>query len=206
MGTMFSYIISKLIRKIQIPAIKDSYVSSTSKINNMTNVYYSNINNYTYIGSNCSIIHTEIGKFCSIADNVIIGGANHTVEWISTSPVFNSRKNILKQNFSDKEFNPYLKTIIGNDVWIGNNCLIKAGVSIGNGAVIGMGSVVTKNINSYEIWAGNPAKKIRMRFEDEIANKVEQSLWWNYDTDELFKLGLVVDDVNKFISSIGEFD
>ncbi len=123
---------------------------------------------YSYIGNYCTVINSEIGKFCSIADNCIIGGANHPIGWVSTSPVFHQGKNVLRKNFSALEFVTTTRTFIGNDVWIGSNCLIKSGIKISDGAVIGMGSVVTKNVGPYEIWAGNPAKMIKGRFADSI--------------------------------------
>jgi capsular exopolysaccharide synthesis family protein len=70
--------------------------------------------------------YTDIGQFCSIADNCIIGGGNHPVSWVSTSPVFYSGKNILKTNFSLQNFDVSKRTIIGNDVWVGSNSIIKA--------------------------------------------------------------------------------
>ena len=79
---------------------------------------------------------------------------------------------ILHKNFSEFEYDVFTETSIGNDVWIGEGCKIRAGVSIADGAVLGMGSVLTKDIGAYEIWAGNPAKFIRKRLENEEIDEI----------------------------------
>lgn len=193
------YIISKLLKKLRIPAIKNSIIHKTSKVCSASTVVNSKIDKYTYIGNNSTIIETEIGSFCSIADNVIIGGASHPLNWVSTSPVFLEGRNILNKNFQECEYNPYLKTYIENDVWIGNNCLIKSGIKIETGAVIGMGSVLTKNVGAYEIWAGNPAKFLKKRFDDKIIEKLLNTQWWNEEDSMIQKKTNEFNNINKFI-------
>lgn len=73
---------------------------------------------------------------------------------------------------------PTPRTVIGNDVWIGQGAFIKAGVHIGTGAVIGMGAVVTHDVEPYKIWVGNPARLIRKRFDDEMVQQLLASKWW----------------------------
>jgi len=189
-----SYYISKILKKIHIPAIKNSEIHSTSKIASASHVVNTKIDKYSYVGNNCTIIDTEIGSFCSVADNVVIGGASHPIEWVSTSPIFHNGNNILKQNFSTHIFQTTKKTIIENDVWIGNNSLIKSGTVIQNGAIVGMGSVVTKNIGAYEIWAGNPAKLIKKRFSKEIIDNLFKISWWEWDDTQLKKYSKYMND------------
>lgn len=191
------YYLSKLIKKINIPAIKSSDYHSTSKICSASHVVDCTIDRYTYIGNNCTVIDTSIGGFTSIADNCIIGGASHPINWVSTSPVFYKGKNVLRKNFSKHDYKPFKHTTIGNDVWIGNNVLIKSGVSIGNGSIIGMGSVVTKNIGEYEIWAGNPARFIRKRFNDDQINLLSKTKWWKMSDKEL-------ENKSKYFNSIDQ--
>lgn len=74
---------------------------------------------------------------------------------------------------------------IGNDVWITNNVLILPGVNVGNGAIIWAGSVVTNNVDNYEIVAGNPAKHIRYRFDNDTINVLERIEWWNWPIDKI---------------------
>lgn len=193
------YLISKFIKKIQLPAIINTELDNTSKIGSGSHIVKSKIGRYSYISNFCTVVNSEIGNFCSIADYCIIGGASHPVTWISTSPVFHMGKNILKKNFSSHEYISSKKTIIGHDVWIGNYCLIKGGVRIGNGAVIGMGSVLTKDVGEYEIWAGNPAKLIRKRFNDITVEQLGKSKWWEKSDEKIQQLSKHFNDINTFI-------
>ena len=123
-----------------------------------------------------------IGKFCSIADGVTIFlGGNHRTDWITTYPF-----NMLQAYFPEAEYNmghPATKgnVVIENDVWIGRKVTIMSGINIGNGAVIGAESVVTKDIGAYEIWAGNPAKFIKKRFDDKTIERLLELQWWDKD-------------------------
>lgn len=120
---------------------------------------YSFIGDYTHIAQN-----VEIGRYCSIANLCTIGAQQHPLDRLSTYP---SRPR------GDER-----KTVIGHDVWIGCNSVIMSGVTIGIGAVIGAGSVVTKDISPYAIAYGSPARIKRYRFEpDEIAILLK-SKWW----------------------------
>ena len=152
------YLFSKFIKKLHIPAIYKSNVSRRAKVGSGAHIVFSVISDYSYVGNYSNALYCRIGKFCSIGDNCEIGGGSHPTDWISTSPVFYSGRNVLRKNFSKNVYNEFKKTTIGNDVWIGSKCLIKGGITIGDGAIIGMGSVVTHNVPPYEIWAGNPAK------------------------------------------------
>ena len=165
----------------------------------------SKISRYTYIYES-KIINCDIGSFCSIAADCTIGGASHPITWISTSPIFHSGRNVFGKNFSDKKFESYVKTIIGNDVWIGSKCLIKGGITIGNGAVIGMGSVVTHDVPPYEIWAGNPAKFIRKRFDDETIRHLQKIQWWDFPEEKLHCVGKYFDSPDLFINKMKKDD
>ena len=112
-------------------------------------------------------------------------GGNHRVDWVTTYPF-----NVLPQYFSkgkDILGHPASKgdIIIGNDVWIGNGASIMSGVSIGDGAVIGARAVVAKDVKPYEIVVGNPAKPIKMRFDDDTIEKLLELKWWNLSIDEI---------------------
>jgi acetyltransferase-like isoleucine patch superfamily enzyme len=113
------YIISKIIKKIQFSAVKNSDIDRKAKICSASHIVNSSLDRYSYIGNRCTVINADIGRFSSIADNCIIGGASHPINWVSTSPVFYKGRNILKKNFSDNDFISTTKTFIGNDVWIG---------------------------------------------------------------------------------------
>lgn len=194
------FLISKIIKKLHFAAIRESKIHKTAKVCSGSYLVRTNLGKYSYVGNFCTIINTSIGNFCSIADNCIIGGANHPINWVSTSPVFHSGKNILGKNFSNHNFKTTEETSIGNDVWIGNNCLIKNNIKISNGAVIGMGSIVTKNVGAYEIWAGNPAKLIRKRFAEDTISQLLKTEWWAWSDNEIKKSSLLFNEVRKFLS------
>ncbi len=121
----------------------------------------------------------KIGKFCSISAEVtILLVGEHRTDWITTYPF-----NVLLKEFNYLSGHPATKgdVIIGNDVWIGTRATILSGLKIGDGAVIGAGSVVTKDVPPYAIVAGNPAKIIRMRFDPETIHDLLQIKWWNWD-------------------------
>lgn len=125
---------------------------------------------------------TEIGRYCSFAKNVYIYTRNHPYMYKSTHPFFyNIHFKIL-----EKDFIPISKVIIGNDVWIGMNVIILPSVStVGDGAVIGAGSIVTKDVPPYAIVAGNPAKIIKYRFEQDKIQQLIDSKWWDKSINEL---------------------
>lgn len=198
----FEYLLSKIIKKVHLRAILNSDIHRTSKICAGSHLVNCNMGKYSDIGYDCTIINSEIGSFCSLGANIIIGGAGHTVDWVSTSPVFNENKDHLPKKFSLHKFNLETTTKIGNDVWIGNNVIIKAGVTIGDGSVIGMGSIVTKDIPPYEIWAGNPAKFIKKRFEDDIANKLLSIKWWEWEDDKISEYAPFFNNVSELIKRI----
>lgn len=137
----------------------------------------------SYLGEDCRI-HADIGRYCSIASEVCtIHGRHPTTHWVSTSPVFFSPDCQCGITYTSKrlydEASP--KTQIGNDVWIGARVTILSGVSIGDGAVIAAGAVVTKNVEPYTIVGGVPAKPIRKRFSDEQIEALLKLKWWDKD-------------------------
>lgn len=190
----------RLFNKVSFLAIiVDSKIAKNVAIQSFSDIRYSKINQFTYIGKKTNIAYTNIGKFCSIASNVTIGGGSHPFDWVSTSPVFYSGRNIFKSNFSNTDYNPFKTTTIGNDVWIGSNTIVKSGVQVGDGAIIGMGSVVTKDVEPYAIVAGNPARFIRSRFANKTVNELLQKKWWDYDINILKNNGLLFKSVSDFL-------
>lgn len=194
------YIVSRLINRRPV-SIKNSKINKKAVIGNGAQIVDSCIGKYTYIYES-SVIATNIGSFCSIAADCTIGGGSHPDKWVSTSPVFYVGRNCLRKNFSKNKYNEYKKTIIGNDVWIGSKCLIKSGISIGDCSIIGMGSVVTHDVPPYEIWAGNPARFIRKRFDNETIEKLKKIEWWNFSEEKLFTVGDYFNNPQNFIDYV----
>jgi len=159
---------------------------------------------YSYVQAESIICNTEIGKFCSIAGDVSIGLAAHPMHMVSTSPVFFDNTQPLPKFFvNERLFADIMpKTVIGADVWIGQGVMIKAGINIGTGAVIGAGSIVTKDIPPYFIAAGNPCRKIRLRFEENIIEQLILSKWWELDDDILLKHTPFFVDIGLFLSGL----
>lgn len=130
-----------------------------------------------------------IGKFCQIASGIkiIMNGANHRMNSVTTYP-FNIMGNGWEKVTPKLEDLPFKgDTIIGNDVWIGQNVTILPGVHIGDGAIIGANSVVAKDIPAYHIAGGNPCKIIRKRFNEELINYLEEIKWWDWEDEKIFK-------------------
>lgn len=194
------YIMARLFTR-QPVAVRGSTIDKKASVGNGAVVVNSTIGRYSYVYGS-SLIETDAGAFCSIASGCSIGGGKHPVDFVSTSPVFYNRGNVLHKNFANTPFDEFTRTTIGNDVWIGAKCLIKGGVTIGDGAIIGMGSVVTHDIPPYEIWGGNPAKCIRKRFDDETIAKLQKIQWWNWDEDKLQKYGELFCDPQKLLKEL----
>lgn len=195
----------RLFSKVSVFALlSDSRVDVTAAVCSGTRLYRSALGRYSYVGRNSFITNCSIGNFCSIAGNCNIGGTGHPLNWVSTSSVFHKWDNILKKNFARHEYDIFQQTVIGNDVWIATNAMLKAGIAVADGAVIGMGAVVTKNVGPYEIWAGNPAKCIRKRFDDETVKKLLESRWWDLPDEQIEMLAPYMTDVEKFLEKAGK--
>jgi len=124
----------------------------------------------------------SIGKYCQLGADVAIHTTNHPTNYMTTYINKNLFNGELKKM---KETN---NVVVGNDVWIGHNAMIIGDVKIGNGVVIAAGAVVTKDIDSYTIVAGVPAKPIRKRFSNAIIDEIEALKWWDMSEAELQKI------------------
>ena len=130
-----------------------------------------------------------IGKFCQIASGVefVMNGANHQMNAVSTFPFYTLEGWDMN---APKMTDMPLKgdTVIGNDVWIGQNATILPGVHIGDGAIIGANSVVGSDVEPYAIVVGNPASVLRKRFDDDLIELLEKFKWWDKDVETINKL------------------
>jgi len=197
-----NYLWSKMLKKLKGTAIQNSKIHPTSKIESGSHIVNTTMEKHSFCGYDCEIINCNIGSFCSIANNVVIGGGMHPMEWVSTSPVFYKGRDSVKAKFSEYERPKHKLTKIGHDVWIGQYALLKQGITIGNGAVVGMGSVVTKDVEPYTVVAGNPAKVIRKRFSDEIIQSLLKSEWWKAKESDLKVFANEIQFPEKFLLMI----
>jgi acetyltransferase-like isoleucine patch superfamily enzyme len=146
-----------------------SIINLTSNVDNK-----SIVGSYCYLGKNVFITKSNVGNYTSIANNVSIGQGEHDITKVSTSSFF-----------YENEFDELTKGSckIGNDVWIGCDVVILRGVTIGDGAVIGANSVVTKDVPDFSVVCGVPAKVIKYRFSEENQNIIRSYQWWDENID-----------------------
>lgn len=160
------------------------YTYYSDNHNNPENFYDHIRHHYDFLGDKLII-----GKFCAIAEGItfIMNGANHRMDGITTYP-FNIFGSGWEKVTPTLDQLPYKgDTIIGNDVWIGQNVTIMPGVKVGDGAIIASNSTVSKNVDPYTIVGGNPAKLIKKRFSEETIQKLLHLQWWNWDEGKIFE-------------------
>ena len=173
---------------------KEIYVKPTLKNPNII------VGDFTYIADSEFESHVThlypwnndklvIGKFCQIAAGVefVMNGANHQMNAVSTFPFYTLAGWDMKAP-APEDMPLKGDTVIGNDVWIGQNATILPGVHIGDGAIIGASSVVGSDVEPYTIVAGNPAQFIRNRFDDELTNLMLEWRWWDKPIEEINSL------------------
>jgi chloramphenicol O-acetyltransferase type B len=196
------FLFAKLFKKLHGRAIKFSNIHASSKVEAGSEITGTNMGKHSFCGYHCEIINCDIGSFCSIANHVIIGGGMHPMSWISTSPAFYKGKDSIRVKFSEHARDEPRRVVIGHDVWIGERAIIKQGVHIGVGAVVGMGSVVTKDVEPYSIVAGCPAREIRKRFDPETIGRLVRSQWWELEEEKLTRLAIHAKDPLKFLLEV----
>lgn len=166
--------------------VYESELSDNVRIDRNNFIHQSLIGDHTYTGQSTVIMHSEIGRFCSISWGVTIGAGEHDYNKITTHDFLYNPLSTIKPNEYDELYDRYAQPLeIGNDVWIGANVTIKRGVKIANGAVIGANSVVTKDIPAYAIAVGCPAKVIKFRFTEKQIDEIESIKWWDFSDESL---------------------
>ena len=197
------YLVSRILKKSRGSAVADCVIHPTSKVESGCTVLRCVFERHSFCGYDCTLVDCDVGPFVSIASRVSAGGARHPLEYVSTSPVFLSHRDSVKTKLARHRYDPRVKTVIGADVWIGEAALLKGGVTIGPGAVIGMGSVVTKDIEPYAIVAGNPARTIRLRFSPQVVDALLRMAWWKLSDEELRRLGPLFTEPERLLKQEG---
>jgi acetyltransferase-like isoleucine patch superfamily enzyme len=161
---------------------------------------------YTGMNESCFIARGSIGSFCSIGARTSINPFNHPTNWLSIHEFQYHPKAYdwveEYRNFERLERTPDMlaKVNVGNDVWMGHHVNVMGGISVGDGAIIAAGSIVTKDVPPYAIMAGVPAQVKRLRFSDKIIERLLLAKWWELDLADLS--GLPFRDVERCLDAI----
>lgn len=191
---------------------KNTKFEGFNSVNDFTILHHSSIGFGSYIGRNCYLINTQIGRYCSIGSDVKLAIGKHpTSVFVSTHPAFFSTlkqsgfSHVEKDIFDELTYVEENKLLnIGNDVWIGSNVTIFDGVKIGDGAIIGAGSLVKHDIEPYSINVGMPSKQIKYRFEkDEIAFLMDLK-WWDKDEAWVKKYSQYFSNIKRLREALNE--
>lgn len=205
----------KTILKYSHVSIQGSVQLVNCKISDNVKIYdeslLSNveIGSFSYVGMNCKVQNTTIGRFCSLGPNLKIGLGIHPTSFISTYPGLYNSNASGAYNFTNgnKKVKEHLPVTIKNDVWIGDGATIVDGVTIGNGAIIATGAVVTKDVPDYTIVGGVPAKIIKKRFKDSEINILKELNWWDKDIKWIKEKAHLFSESESFFESLkGKYD
>lgn len=167
----------------------DTLLAGNNYIGPRAFIANSTLGAYSYVGTGAEVVSTDINSYCSIAPRAVIGLQKHNLSFISTHPVFYySNQAVSLPCISEAVPYQNIRTTIGSDVWVGHSAIIIAGVSLATGCVVGAGSVVTKDLEAYGIYAGNPARLIRYRFPEFQRSFLLESHWWEMELKDAASL------------------
>lgn len=161
-----------------------SEFSKNSEIRRFAKLINSSIGKYSRINPNCTLSNVKVGNFTAIGRNTSIGLGRHPMNFVSTQNIFYKKNNMNNQWVKNIDL-PSLPISIGNDVWIGVEAMILDGIKVGDGAVIGARTVVTKDVPPYAIIVGSPGKIVKYRFDQNVIKRLLEIKWWNLSDDKI---------------------
>lgn len=152
---------------------------------------------HSYMNSGFVRSGVVVGRYCSIGRDVTIGTGHHEMGALSTSSFFSPPTTGSSLKLADPQ--KRIRVLIGHDVWIGDRAIILSGVRVGHGAVIAAGAIVTHDVDDYMVVGGIPARPIKERFPRDIATRLLELRWWEFDPDRLkgIHLGNILDTVEE---------
>ena len=186
--------------------VRDSMLGRYTEVAAGAQVVESELGDYSYVMERSDIIYTTIGKFSNIASDVRINPGNHPMEWVSQHHFLYRRRQYALHEEDHGDFFTWRRmqrVAIGHDTWVGTKAVIMPGVHVGNGAVVGSGAVVTRDVAPYTIVAGVPAKPIRTRFPEKIWQQLEAVSWWHWDHEQLRECLDDFYDIRRFLARHG---
>lgn len=175
----------KLAETVVDPTVKlrDTRIGRCCEVLGDTVVEYSELGDFSYLGPGCIVSDARIGRFCAIAAHVRLGAPNHPID----------RPSLHRFTYCPEYYSPSAqrdraffetrragRVVIGHDVWIGHRVIVLPGVTVGNGAVLAAGAVVSRDVEPYMIVGGVPARPIRERFNRDIAARLTRIAWWDW--------------------------
>lgn len=152
---------------------------------------------FSYFSHSCEVSDAYVGRYCSIGQGCIIGPGEHPVDFVTTHPVSADPSGVSSGMLTSSVYKAFTmtevtahrshrgRTVIDHDVWLGAHVIVQRGVHIGLGAIVGAGSVVTKDVPPFAIVGGVPARVIRQRLPDALARRLIDSKWWDLDLSKL---------------------
>lgn len=183
---------------------KTSKFTKSSEIRRFSKMKSSSVGKYSRLNPECKLAYTTVGNFTAIGRGTAIGLGRHPMKYVSTQNIFYKKNNMNNRWVKTIDMSP-LPIKIGNDVWIGVESMILDGVTVGDGAVVGARSVVTKDVPPYAVVVGIPAKIIKYRFDEEVIKRLLEIEWWNFSNKKIDKYieffrekNITLETINKY--------